>query len=100
MNLELEQQKERRLIKGYVPDNVILTEKQHDDMCHIRSTLEKIASSELESIFAAGEHEGREIGCTLRQAWKDDQRASLEKAQTRFQEDQEKNSKIRCIYMH
>lgn len=97
MNQKLEQRKERRLIKRYVPDDVILTEKQHNEMCHIHSTLEKIASSELESIFAAGESEGSDIGFTLRQTWEGDKRASLDEARRKFQEDQEKNSKLRCV---
>ena len=57
-------------------------------MCHIHSTLEKIAFIELESIFAAGECEGSDIGCTLRQTWEGDKRASLDEAQRKFQEDQ------------
>ena len=81
MNQKIEQRKERRLIKRYVPEDVILAEKRHSEMCHIHATLEKIASSELESIFAASERIGSDIGCTLRQTWEGDTRTVLDEAQ-------------------
>ena len=97
MNQKIEQRKERRLIKRYVSEDVILAEKQHSKMCHIYATLEKITSSELESIFAAGERIGSDIGCTLCQTWEGDQRTILDEAQQKFQEDQEKKSKLFII---
>ena len=71
-------------IKRYVPEEVILADKQHAEMCQIQSIIEDVASSEL----ADGENHGTQIGSTLRQTWEDDERACHEKAQWSFQEDQ------------
>ena len=98
LNSNLSKRRKRRVIKNVIyPKDVIHTQRQHNEMCHIHSTMEKITSSELESIFAVDECEGSDIECTLHRMWEDDQWASLE-AQRNFQEDQENNSKLGCIH--
>lgn len=91
-NLKHVQLKERRMIKRHVPEEVILTDQQHTEMCQIQAIVDDVASSELESIFADGDNHGTQIGHTLRQTWEDDKWAHQEKAQEMFQGDQEQNS--------
>ena len=80
------------MIKRHVPEEVILTDQQHTEMCQIQAIVDDVASSELESIFADGDNHGTQIGRTLRQMWEDDKWARQEKAQETFQGDQEQNS--------
>ena len=92
MNIECQNIKERRMIK-YVPDEVILDDQQHQEMCQIHSSIEESAADELESIFAEGEQRGPNVGSILRQTWESDKRAQHAAPVTSFQEDQERNSK-------
>ena len=94
MNIKCQHIKERRMIKKYVPDEVILDDQQHQEMCQIPSSIEESAADELELIFAEGEQRGPNVGSILRQTWESDKRAQHAAPVTSFQEDQERNSKI------
>ena len=73
-NIKAVQAKEKRLLKRYVPEDIILDDKQHAEMSQIHSSLDETASSELESIFEEGGRQGTQIGSTLRQVWEQDKR--------------------------
>ena len=99
MNIKCQRIKERRMIKKYVPDKVILDDQQHQEMCQIHSSIEEIAGDELESLFVEGEQRGQHVGSTLRQVWESDKRSQHAASVMSFQEDQERNSK-QCMYMY
>ena len=40
------------MIKKYVPDEVILDDQQHQEMCQIHSSIEESAADELELIYS------------------------------------------------
>ena len=98
--------KEKRIVKRYVPEEVILDDKQHTEMSHIHSTLDELASDELESIFREGEQQGAQIGSTLRHVWEQDRRVRHDGAKKSFFVDQEKKtvslyvSMPTCMYMY
>ncbi len=83
------------MIKKYVPDEVILDDQQHQQMCQIHSSIEESAADELESIFAEGEQRGPNFGSVLRPSPNVGKckRAQHAASVTSFQEDQERNSK-------
>lgn len=96
MNIKCQRIKER-MIKKYVPDEVILDDLQHQEMCQIQSSIEESAVDELESLFTEGE-QGPNVGSILRQVWESDKRSQHAASVMSFQEDQERNSK-QCVYM-
>ena len=100
MNIKSEQAKDKRMMKRYVPEEIILDDKQHAEMSQIYSSLDETASCELESIFMEGEHQGTQIGSTLRQVWEKDRRVRHDAAQKCFFTDQEQNSECVCMYMY
>ena len=51
-----------------MPEDIILDDKQYAEMSQIHSSLDELASDELESIFREGEQQGTQIGSTLRHA--------------------------------
>ena len=91
-NIKAVQAKEKRLLKRYVPEEIILDDKQHAEMSQIHSSLDETASSELELIFGEGEHQGTQIGSTLRHVWEQDRRVRHDAAKQSFFTDQEKSS--------
>ena len=93
MNIKCQRIKERRMIKKYVPDEIILNDQQHQELCQIQSSIKEVAGSELESLFTEGEQRGAHVGAILRQVWESDERSQHAASVTSFQEDQEKNSK-------
>ena len=92
MNIKCQRIKERRMMKKYVPDEIILDDQQHQEMCQIQSSIEESAVDELESLFA-GEQQGPNVGSVLRQVWESDKRSQHATSVMSFQEDQERNSK-------
>ena len=92
------QAKEKRIVKRYVPEEIILDDKQHAEMSQIHSSLDESASCELEFIFREGERQGIRIGSTLRHVWEQDKRVHLDVAKISFFVDQEKNSKFVYVY--
>ena len=58
MNLKWLQARERQVIRQYVPDEIILEDQRHVEMCKIHASLDDMASTELESIFSEGEQQG------------------------------------------
>ena len=85
MNIKCQNIKERRM---YVPDEVILDDQQHQEMCQIHSSIEESAANELESIFAECEQRGSNVGSILYQTWGSDMRAQYASL-TSFQGEQE-----------
>ena len=57
-NIKCTQIKERRLLRKHVPEDITLDDRQHAEMCQIQSSIDTVASSELESVFAEGEGQG------------------------------------------
>ena len=78
----------------YVPEETILDDQQHVEMCKIHSLLDEMASTELESVFSEGEQQGAHLGSTLRHVWEEDKRTQQETEYKSFQEDQMKNSEL------
>ena len=68
MNIKCQRIKERRMIKRYVPDEVVLDDQQHKEMCQIYASIKEVAGDELESLF------GQHVGFTLCQVWEGDKR--------------------------
>lgn len=96
-NIKSKQMRERRMLKKYVPDEVILDDQQHQEMCQIQSFIEESTGDELESLFVEGEQQEPNVGSILRKVWEDDKRSAQHKASLlSFQEDQERNSKCMC----
>lgn len=91
-NIKAVQAKEKGLLNRYVPEEIIIDDKQHAEMSQIHLSLDETASSELESIFGEGEHHGTQIGSTLRQILEQDRRVHHDAAEQSFFTDQEKNS--------
>lgn len=60
------------MLKRYVPEEVILNDKQHAEMIQIHSSLKETVPCELGSIFEEGEQQGAQIGSTLHQVWEQD----------------------------
>ena len=94
-NIKAVQAKEKRLLKRYVPEEIILDDKQHAEMSQIHSSLDETASCELQSIFGEGERQGTQIGSTLRQVWKQDRRVRHDAAKRSFF--QEKFHALTCL---
>ena len=86
-------------MKRYVPEEIVLDEKQHAEMSQIHSLIDETASSDLESVFEEGECQGTEIGSALRHVWEQDKRARHEEAQKCFQADQQRNSECSFTYI-
>ncbi len=99
-NVKSVKAKEKRIMKRYVPEEIILDDKQHAEMSQIHSSLDELASDELESIFREGEQQGTQIGSTLRHVWEQDRRVRHDAAKKSFFMDQEKNSKFVCEYAY
>ena len=75
------------MLKQYVPDEVVLDDLQHQEMCQIHSSIEEITGDELESLFVEGEQ--GHVGFTLHQVWESDKRAQHVASVRSFQKDQE-----------
>ena len=97
-NVKAVHAKEKRIVKRYVPEEIILDNKQHAEMSQIHSSLDESASCELESIFREGECQGIQIGSTLRHVWEQDKHVRHDAAKKSFFADQEKNSKFVYVY--
>ena len=93
-NIKCTQLKERKMLNKYVPEDITLDDHQHAEMCQIQSSIDSIASNELESVFTEGESQGEHIGSTLRRVWEEDNRARYKAAHEQFQTDQEVNSEF------
>lgn len=92
-NIKSKQMRERRMLKKYIPDEVILDDQQHQEMCQIQSFIEESTGDELESLFVEGEQQVPGVGSTVHKVWEDDKRSAQQKASlSSFQEDQERNS--------
>ena len=89
-NVKSVKAKEKRIVKRYVPEEVILDDKQHTEMSQIHSSLDELASDELESIFREGEQQGAQIGSTLCHVWEQDRHLRHDGAKKSFFVDQEK----------
>ena len=63
------------MIKRYEPDEVVLDEQQHKEMCQIYASIEEVSGDELESLFVEGEQQGQHVGSTLCQVWEGDKRS-------------------------
>ena len=92
MNKKAERMREKRIIKKYVPDDIDLDDEQHEDMCKIHSTIEEVASDELQRITSDAPSKATQD--MLLQAWENDSRKC-------FAADQEKNGmQLWTKYMH
>ena len=82
MNTQAERSHDKQVLKKYEPQDVILDDSQHDEMCQIMSTLETGGRSELDGVFAEADAHG--VGASIRKTWESDKR-DLKK---QFQSDQ------------
>lgn len=77
MNIKSTKAKEKRMIRKYVPEDILLSDQQHQEMCQIHSTIEAVVPSELESIFMEGDNQGEEVGVSLCQTWEIEQKRKI-----------------------
>ena len=94
LNTKAAQAREKRMLKQHIPEQIILDDRQHNEMSHVHSVVDEVASSELESIFKEGDGQGTEIGSTMRQIWEQDRRTLHNEAKKSFYSDQDKNGEI------
>ena len=82
MNTQAERSRDKRALNKYEPQDVILDDSQHDEMCQVMSALENGGRSELDGVFAEADAHG--VGTNIRKVWENDKR-DLKK---QFQSDQ------------
>ena len=92
MNTQAERSRDKRTLKKYEPQDIILDDCQHDEMCQVLSTLENDGHSELDSVFAEADAHG--VGTNVHKTWKNDKHHF----QKQFQSDQLIQGTIRHYY--
>ena len=66
-NIKSQCAKERRILRKYAPDDILLDDVQHEEMMKVQVVLEDVAGRELEALFDEGDQTGSQVGTTLRQ---------------------------------
>ena len=70
MNTQAERSHDKRALKKYEPQDLLLDDSQHDEMCWVLSALENDGHSELDGIFAEADAHG--VGTNVRKTWEND----------------------------
>ena len=70
MNTQAERSHDKRALRKYEPQDVVLDDSQHDEMCQVVSALESHGRSELEGVFAEADAHG--VGTDIRKTWEND----------------------------
>ena len=82
MNTQAERSHDKRALRKYEPQDVVLDDSQHDEMCQVVSALESHGHGELGDVFAEADAHG--VGTDIQKTWKNDKH-NLKK---QFQSDQ------------